>query len=102
MIFLLNIFVFVLDNTNRHGGFTSSVLLGPRLDRESLAGLKFWPQWSCQILKDLDNLPSALFYKQVIHGHMPVKSHFCVVNITNVLSHKEMSVITDNWLAVRL
>ncbi len=40
----------------------------------------------------------ALYYKQVIHGHMPVKLHFYVINIPNVGSHGEMSVIMDNWL----
>ncbi len=38
------------------------------------------------------------YYKQVIHSHMPVKLHFCVINIPNIRGHGEMSKIMDHWL----
>jgi hypothetical protein len=42
-------------------------------------------------------LHCGLYYKHVIHDHMPVKLHFCVINIPNVSSHSEMSLIMGNW-----
>ncbi len=40
-------------------------------------------------------MASGLCYKHKLHGHISIDCHFCVINIPNVRSHGEMSVITD-------